>query len=127
RQKLADVVARAGAAAAPMVAPIPFARDVGSEKDVGHLGLEAELVAGIVGVGAAIGAGEAVEQGVGPARVHLVGERVGGREARIVAADDLALGGAQALAIAAADQAAPPLHHLHRTPPHPPAPSLTLL
>ena len=54
REQRAQVVFRAGLQ--PAALPIPMAGDVAGEQRIGHLGLEAELVAGVDGHGAAIGA-----------------------------------------------------------------------
>src|SRR5262249_593697 len=71
-----------------------------------HVGLESELVARIGGVGGAIGPGEAVEYRISPVRTFLFREGIGHRKGRVVAADDLPLGGAQVLDIGIADESA---------------------
>src|SRR5262249_8552585 len=93
-------------AASRVFAPIPFARNVGREQDVAHLGLETELVARIGGVGGAIGAGEAIKHGIAPTRAVLLRERVEYSKRRVVAADDLTLARAQMLDVGIADETA---------------------
>src|SRR3954470_20881778 len=66
-EHLPDIVGGAcleARAAATSTAPFPAPADIVLEKGIGHLRLEAEFVAGIIGKGAAIGAGEPVEDWV---------------------------------------------------------------
>ena len=98
----------------PIPAPVPFARDVGREQDVGHLGLEAELVARIGRVGAPIGAHDAVEQRIGAPARHLVGVGIVDRKGRVIMADDLVRAGVEILDIVVADEAARFFDHVLR-------------
>ena len=106
RQEFPDVVGDAGGGASSGFAPIPFTGDIVGQQHIGHVSAKAEFLAGIGREGAAVGAREAVEHRVGAARGALIRIGVVSREGGVVAADDLAIGGAQILDIAVADEAA---------------------
>ena len=88
-EQRAQIVFRARLQAAAL--PVPVAGDVVGEQRIGHLGLEAELVARVGGHGAAIGARDAVEDRIAAARRAPLGIGIVDREGRVVAADDLAV------------------------------------
>src|SRR6185312_17350906 len=88
--------------------------NVAGQEVVGHLGLEAELVARIGDECAAIGSNQSVEDRIGAARRRGFRIRIVAHKGRVVVADDFLLVAVQVLDVGVADEAALPRYHVLR-------------